>query len=174
MGDFVAARYTKLAGEAPLLERIGHVDGRRVRVHKRFTVVGSRLQVRYQLTLLEGAPLECLFAPEISLTLLDGHSQERVYRLPDRDLAPEERVLASRGEWRDVPSLALQNDANKFRVDLSFGGARPTVWRFPLETVSMSEAGFERTYQGSVIVPLFPLALASVAELALDVDLSDL
>jgi 4-alpha-glucanotransferase len=174
LGDFAGARYTRLAGESPLLERIGQVDGRRVRLHKRYSIAGSKLSVRYQLTLLDGAPLDCLFAPEISLTLLDGHSQERTYRLPDRDLSPDERVLASRGEWRDVASLALVNEANKFRVDLRFGGARPTVWRFPLETVSMSEAGFERTYQGSVIVPLFAITLASVVEVALDIELSDL
>ena len=29
------------------------------------------------------------------------------------------------------------------------------LWRFPLETASQSEGGFERTYQGSVLVPIF-------------------
>ena len=27
------------------------------------------------------------------------------------------------------------------------------VWRFPIETVSLSESGFERLYQSSVIIP---------------------
>ena len=30
-----------------------------------------------------------------------------------------------------------------------------TLWRHPLETASQSEGGFERTYQGSVIVPVW-------------------
>src|SRR5439155_12393314 len=104
-------------------------------------------------------------APELSLTLLNGHSQERTYRLPDRDLPPDERVLASRSSFGETAALSLVNDANKFRVDIAFvgdgGGPRPTVWRFPLETVSNSEGGFERTYQGSVIVPLFSLHLGA-------------
>ena len=178
LGDFVGARYAKLSsdGGAVVLEHTGQVDGRAVRMRKSFCVGATSLGVRYDLHLAEGLPLAVCFAPELSLTLLDGHSQERTYRLPDRTLSPEERVLASRGEWRDLPSLALVNDANKFRCDLSFGAARPTVWRFPLETVSMSEGGFERTYQGSVIVPLFELVLAPgrASSVVLDLTLTDL
>src|SRR5439155_18436156 len=109
-----------------------------------------------------------------SLTLLDGHSQERAYAIEGRELAPDERVLASRGVWNDVERLSLVNRANGFRVDLGFGGARPTVWRFPLETVSNSEGGFERTWQGAVIVPLFPVRLGAVSEVTLTVDISDI
>jgi alpha-amylase len=29
------------------------------------------------------------------------------------------------------------------------------LWRYPLETASQSEGGFERTYQGSVILPIW-------------------
>ncbi|MSP63138.1 MAG: DUF1926 domain-containing protein [Myxococcales bacterium] len=177
LGDFVAARYQRKPGHEGLaLERTGTVDGRVVRVHKEFTADARCLGVRWEITLLSGDPLDVRFAPELSLTLLDGHSQERTFRLPDRDLSPDDRVLASRGEWRDLPSLALVNDVNRFRVDLGFGEHRPTVWRFPIETVSMSEAGFERTYQGSVIVPLFALHLAPGApcRVALDLTMTDL
>ncbi len=175
MGDFSRARYTVVSqhGGELVLERTGTIDGRRVRLRKTWSVGAAGVTVRYALALVEGAPIEALFAPELSLTLLDGHSQERTYRLPDRDLGAEERVLASRGEWRDVPSLSLVNDANRFRVDLSFGGSRPTVWRFPLETVSMSEAGFERTYQGSVLVPLFPVTLGN-ADFVVELGMKDL
>ena len=34
-----------------------------------------------------------------------------------------------------------------------------TVWRFPIETVSQSEGGFERTYQGSCVAAVWPLSL---------------
>jgi alpha-amylase len=44
------------------------------------------------------------------------------------------------------------------RIDLRF---EPDVllWRFPVETVSNSESGFERVYQGSAIVPVWLLDL---------------
>jgi alpha-amylase len=34
-----------------------------------------------------------------------------------------------------------------------------TLWRFPIETVSQSEGGFEKTYQGSCVTVVWPLAL---------------
>jgi alpha-amylase len=170
LGDFVDATYARLAAASPAragiiaLERSGTVAGRplhlgkTIEVHARTGGAPARLRVRYQLA-ARGEPLTVIFAPELSLTLLDGRSPERGYRLPDRDLPPEDRLLSSRGTFAEVPSLALYNEANRFRVELDFCGARPEVWRFPLETVSNSEAGFERTYQGSVIVPRFRLTL---------------
>ena len=108
-----------------------------------------------------GDALAIRFAPELSLTLLDGHSLQRRYALPDRDLLENERFLSSRGAWEGASRLALVNDANGFRVDLAIDGrgAPTSIWRFPLETVSNSEGGFERTYQGSVIVPLVDITL---------------
>jgi alpha-amylase len=187
LGDFVGARYEfkREREESVWLDRVGTVDGRRVAVRKRVRVhvLGgdhpSRLEVTYGISLVEGAPIEVWFAPELSLTLLDGHSQERVYQVPDRELPPDERVLASRGALEDVPAIALVNQVNRFAVTLRFGDARPTVWRFPLETVSMSEAGFERTYQGSVLAPIFRLSLGPSEEsrsagVQLSVDFADL
>ena len=34
-----------------------------------------------------------------------------------------------------------------------------TLWRFPIETVSQSEGGFERIYQSSVVFPNWKLEL---------------
>ena len=178
LGDFVGAGYRRLpggaAGEIPLA-RDGQVDGRPVALRKTIRVANDTLTVDYSVALTGGEPVEILFAPELSLTLLAGNAPDRGYRLPDRDLGPDERVLTSRGALADVPALALVDEFNRFRVDLDFGAARPTLWRFPLETVSMSEAGFERIYQGSVIVPLFRLRLgAEAARVTVTVRVSDL
>jgi len=35
-----------------------------------------------------------------------------------------------------------------------------TLWRFPIETVSVSEGGFERLYQGSVFLAHCPVDLS--------------
>jgi 4-alpha-glucanotransferase len=46
-------------------------------------------------------------------------------------------------------------------VEVSFVLGRPAgLWRFPIETVSLSEAGFERLYQGSVMIPHWRFTLA--------------
>jgi alpha-amylase len=182
--DFPTARWQVL--EAPpgsteqvLLGRSGWVDWKRVEAQKSYAVRGERsLIVRWRFVASE--PIGPLwFAPELALTLLDGHSEERCYEVPGRDLSPKDRVLGSMGAFDAVETLALANHANRFRVTLYFesGGApaRPTVWRFPIETVSMSEGGFERIYQGSVIAPLLPVHLGPEPfEAAIRITIDDL
>ena len=162
LGDFVAGAYERRPG--PLgevrLTREGDVDGRAVRIDKRFTVDGARIVARWKIALLGGAPLDVVFAPTLALTLLDGHSPERTYAIGDRALEPADRLLGSTGTFAGVGALELVNRANLFAIELRPGRA-VDVWRFPLETVSNSESGFERTYQGSVIAPRFPLRLGA-------------
>jgi len=35
------------------------------------------------------------------------------------------------------------------------------VWRFPIETISQSEGGFERVYQSSVVLPNWRFSIAA-------------
>jgi hypothetical protein len=44
------------------------------------------------------------------------------------------------------------------------------VWRFPLETVSSSEAGFERTFQGVITVCSWPINLEPSAALNITIE----
>jgi alpha-amylase len=178
LGDFVGGVFALGTpdNKGVPLARVGTIDGRRVRMHKRIEVEGKSLHVRYALSLESGADLDVVFAPELVLSLLDGHSPERSYALPDRTLPDEQRMLASRGVFPTTQSLSLINRANLFSARLDFG-APVEVWRYPVETVSNSEAGFERTYQGSVVVPRFPVSLragAAPISLTLSLTLGDL
>ena len=50
-------------------------------------------------------------------------------------------------------------DANfNFSLRMDFS-SKADVWQFPIETVSLSESGFERTYQGTVVALLKRLNL---------------
>ena len=42
-----------------------------------------------------------------------------------------------------------------------------TIWRTPVETVSLSEAGFERVYQSSSIVFIWDINLDSVQQISI-------
>ena len=172
-GDFVGAVYARMP--APLgtieLEREGRIDGRAVRLQKRYVLDGARLEVRYALRLAEGEPLDVVFAPELALTLLDGRSPDRIYAIDGRELSVEDRLLASSGTFERVAGLSLVNRANGFA--LAIVPSWPVdVWRFPLETVSNSEGGFERTYQGSVVVPRFAIRLVAGQPLELSLELT--
>lgn len=50
------------------------------------------------------------------------------------------------------------DDTNRLSVKIQFD-VPADVWEFPLETVSLSEEGFERTYQGSVLLAHFKINL---------------
>ncbi len=66
--------------------------------------------------------------------------------------------LADQKEVRDVESLILIDGPGKMK--LIFGAAeRFHLWTFPVETVSQSESGLERTYQGTSALLWRPLEL---------------
>ena len=59
---------------------------------------------------------------------------------------------------------SYQTDTNLRNLTLITELSRPAhLWRFPLETITQSEAGFERGYQGTVFLQWWPLQLAGGA-----------
>ena len=189
-GDFAGAPYTlgaitsgdtataSLARTATL--RDGQGSTCTITIEKRYALCGRRLTCAWRISraVLGGtahdtaAPMTALFAPELSLTLLAGDDAARRFVAPDRTLT--DARMASRGVLASCPRLELHDDWSRFSVALSASGA-PELWRFPLETASQSESGFERTYQGSVLAPVWPISLAPgdlfEAEVVLDVTL---
>ena len=158
-GDFCGTPYDVVDQSASAsaarvhLRRKGRVAGRAVTVDKTLTLEGARLTAAYRIS-AAGAPAPLTFAPESSLTLLAGDAPDRYYRVAGRDLSADERKLASTGELPAGTVLELVDEWDKFFVRVSATPAA-TMWRHPLETASQSEAGFERTYQASVIVPVW-------------------
>ena len=74
---------------------------------------------------------------------------------PDRYLLANEvrRPLEFRGEI-DAPHLVLVDQWQRVKIALT---PHPLArwWIVPIETISQSEAGFERVYQGSAIMPVW-------------------
>jgi 4-alpha-glucanotransferase len=67
--------------------------------------------------------------------------------------------LNSVGEITDATHLALVDEWGGFRIDIETAEAC-TFLRAPIETIASSEAGFERVYQGSIVMPSWNFALA--------------
>jgi alpha-amylase len=159
LGDFAGAPYEVVdLGGAPrprvLLRRRGRVAGRDVTVDKSIWLDGARLGCDLRIVMAGGAPLTVTFACSSALTLLAGDAPDRYFRIPGRELGRDERKLASVGESPGTAPIELVNEWDKFLARV----AAPTataLWRFPVETASQSEGGFERTYQASVIVPVW-------------------
>jgi alpha-amylase len=143
------------------LARSAEVDGVPVDVEKTFVFERNRaaLLVKWKITNRGTRTLSTRFASEVNLSLLAGDADDRYYEIPGTTLA--EKKLRTSGEHADATALDLVDhwggDGKGFRIELRFPKA--TLWRYGVETVSQSEGGFEATYQGSCVAPVWALEL---------------
>ena len=118
------------------LLRDAHVSGKKVRIEKAFCIDRNEAEmyVEYSITNLEDKTVECNFAPEINILLgFNGlkkpcdHGDIKVFKLHE--------------DWLGLSfSLAFSHKARLFT--------------YPVETVSLSEGGAERIFQGICILPV--------------------
>jgi alpha-amylase len=169
MGDFIDGQYcyqeqsSETAGDhsaLPLkLKRAGTVAGQEFLIDKnfKFSKEAAQVDVHYRLTNPGENAIQFVWAVEFNFTLLAGDAEDRFYDIPGHNLG--DNRMNSEGELERVQSLALCDGWFKFQLQLQF--SQPTtLWRFPVETISQSEAGFERTYQGSCLLPHWNVELA--------------
>ncbi len=180
LGDFLNAVYrldVRGTGNEPLFvfERRGHVESaagekRAVDLVKEIDVsqTESRIDVDYTLIPVDGG-LDCRFAVENVFSLLAGDAPDRYFDFPGRKI--RDRRLASSGTEHDVESLSLVDEWLGIEIGMTFQPAA-VIWRFPIETVSNSESGFERVYQGSAVAALWPLEAESGQEARFSISIS--
>ena len=180
LGDFLDAVYrlgVEESGEQPVfrLERrgsVGPAGGTRTAVNLlksvRMAPSEPRLDIDYTICPLDGS-IDCRFAVESVFSLLAGDAPDRYFRIPGRRL--EDRRLASTGEEREVETLSLVDEWLGIEISMAFAPAA-ILWRFPIETVSNSESGFERVYQGSAVTAVWPLRADRGAEERFSISLS--
>ena len=172
-GDFAGQPYqftVNPAGGAPevLLKRQGTVQAGHARaallLEKAVSLdrgTGS-LHVRYRFANVSDMPVETTFANEWNINLLGGgHNEAAYYRAAGVDIGDPH--LDSRGEIEGAAELVMGN--SRLGIELALRLDRPlALWRFPVESVSNSEGGVEKIYQGSCVVILLPLVLAPGGE----------
>src|SRR6266852_1756390 len=148
----------------------------------------EKLVVRYTMQNNGRSRLQTRFASEWNFHLLGGGGNDQAYyrvegQLPGRPqgsplpytppvadpsmvgarvppwLAPAlEAHFDSTGEVTQVSELHIGN--TWLRQDMGFSlSEAATLWRFSIDTVTGSEAGFERNHQGSCLTLLWPLLL---------------
>ncbi|MEW6380086.1 MAG: alpha-amylase/4-alpha-glucanotransferase domain-containing protein [bacterium] len=169
-GDFITGNYQKQQLQSTqdmlhlILSRDGSllIDGEHIpfRVEKAVRVQAdkSELAFEYQLVNLGKSTVRCRFGVEFNVNLLAGRSADRYYQVPG--IALKDRQLASWGTLEQVEQIQLVDEALGLIVSFDFADY-PGIWRFPIETASNSESGFERVYQSSVILPYWDINLAA-------------
>jgi len=114
----------------------------------RFDPNKAALEVSYSLHNEDEKSLDFIWIVEHNFTLLAGDAADRNYVLPEGWL--EDSRLASAGVLPDIQTLGMRDEFFGFELQLKYSPA-VELWRFPVETVSQSEEGFESVYQGSCI-----------------------
>ncbi|MBI5955616.1 MAG: DUF1926 domain-containing protein [Chloroflexi bacterium] len=169
LGDFINQPYVhaiqQVGDELRLtLRREGHlwVDSERqpLSIEKVISIEADsgRFQVLYQLHNPGSQAIGVVFGVEMSFNLLGGGGNSAAfYQVPGREL--EDQHLDSKGGLDGVSEIRLGNQHLGLLLEAAWSQSAG-LWRFPIETISNSEAGFERVYQGSCLLPHWHLSLA--------------
>ncbi len=116
--------------------------------HYQFQKEGNEIYVRVTILNSGTSTVKAFWGQELNFTLLAGNAPDRYYFSPV--LEGETPMMNSEGELEGVSQFGLRDDF--FKLSLGLEWESPvSLWRFPVETVSQSEDGFERTYQGSCL-----------------------
>jgi 4-alpha-glucanotransferase len=117
----------------------------------------EKLIVYYSIENKGQTRLQTNFACEWNFNLLGGGGNAQAYySIPHQHLANSH--FDSTGE---VPSVQVFQIGNSWlQQAMQFELSSPaTLWRFSIDTITGSEAGFERTHQGSCATLIWPLTL---------------
>ncbi|MDI6641881.1 MAG: DUF1926 domain-containing protein, partial [Elusimicrobiota bacterium] len=147
-GDFVLGEYNfkeeNGRGVKFLREGIVWVKDKpvRIKLEKIILIKSNALKVSYHITNLSETKSVLFFAPELNLSF---SSQK-----------PEDNI---RGDKKETASWIRIDEQQNLKVKIDFSAPLPNLWTFPIETVSLSEAGFERTYQGTSVTAVWEVLL---------------
>ena len=177
-GDFIKVPYRievrrKGRDQEVFFSRLGNLltNGKRdpIKIEKSFSIPvrGKVAKASYQVG-YEGEKRKANFGIELNINLLAGDAPDRYYDIRGHQL--EDRRLASMGELEDVSEIQLVDEWVEMKVVLKTD-RNCNLWRFPVETVSLSESGFERIYQGSCLLLYWPLDLEPGAGFEVTIEL---
>ncbi len=113
------------------------------------------VEIEYQLTPLGGPPGEFILTPEFAIAALAGHTPDRYLLLED---GRRSENLGEAMTFEACSSVSIVDEHMGLAVQMRFS-EEVRCCSVPLETVSQSEAGYERVFQGVVLYPMFPLDL---------------
>lgn len=147
----------------------------------------AQTMIRYTITNHSTQRAKLWFAPEFNVNLLAGDAPDRYYYIPENEpsqgvqhivseeaLSPtlsrgvavaeatkaklRSKKLISKEILKDVYGIGLRDEWLGIDYHLVWN-RQCNVWRFPVETISQSETGFEKVYQSSAIFPNWKLDL---------------
>jgi len=128
-----------------------------VRKSLSFDPKSPKIVIDYSIKNLQRELMTLHFGMEFVFALLAGKESNRRYNFPGH--AVSDCQLSSAGAVDGAEAVELVDEWLGFSIKLAAPQAG-SIWRFPIETVSQSESGFDRVYQSSVVFPNWNLKLS--------------
>ncbi len=163
LGNFTLERHTllKQEGNTVFLSRDGRLqdDSRSLplRMEKNYRLLDERLETGYRITNTSDQRIETAMLVELNLTLLGTDSQRTI--VINGPAGRESRGMADFLQYPAVDSFELLDMWQKMGITIATPSLSALL-SFPVETVSASENGFERTYQGTCFLLVYNLDMA--------------
>jgi len=132
-----------------------------VALEKRVTIHDESLEVRYRLRPPAGQRLTGRWAVQWNLALTAGAAPDRYLDIAGRP------TLGSSGRVADLSAVTLVDEWAAVEARLRWSPGAELAWG-PVETVSLSEGGFERIYQGTALLLVWRLDFAPDDEARLE------
>jgi len=142
MGDFVSGEYKASVCQASLeLERNGKAYGKDIRVKKAITPNPYGYKTEYEIENVSGEALDICFISEQVFAFSSKNGDDT-------------------SDAKNVDGWKRYDDYYKAEIELKFS-EKCDLFVYPLETVSASDNGYERTYQGTVAAPVIRFHIES-------------
>jgi alpha-amylase len=166
-GDFVNQPYeyeiNKKEGSLELvLSRNGFVwvDDKRASIGltKRIILKGNskELEINYELRNNHSEAVDLWFGVEFNFGMLSSEDGRKTFYVKGLEL--KDRKLNLKTEDENISDFGIKDEALGLQIDLKLDKSA-NIWQFPLYTVSLSESGFEKTYQSTILFPNWKIRL---------------
>ncbi|MEW6715081.1 MAG: alpha-amylase/4-alpha-glucanotransferase domain-containing protein [Nitrospirota bacterium] len=129
----------------------GKVLGEPASVKKKISISDSRPLIKAEYDV--DAPEGVFFCTEFNISLL-GSPYPTITIDPDGRKKPAPYAINTSRECKGVQSFSIKDEYLGVSISFDFD-AGVDLWHFPVETVSLSEGGIEKIYQGTtfIIIP---------------------
>jgi len=123
----------------------------------KFNKKSGTINVSYKLTCFGHNEVNVLFGIENNFNFQAGHAEDRYILVNGK--RGKNSYLDSTGNYEETATYAMIDEYRQLTVALA-SDRNCTLWHLPIFTVSRSEGGFEKVYQGTTFVNLYALKLS--------------
>jgi alpha-amylase len=152
-GDFVNQPYD-IIGKSQLV-RHGHVwvgsDWIPIDLEKSFDLKSNTLEISYKIKNSSDKKVSLWFGSEMTFNLMSGDSDDRYFDWGEKHRASYIGAF-------ETKKLSIVTEYEKVHVDLKTDD-NVKYWMYPIYTISYSEGGFEKVYQGTSLTPMWKFTL---------------